>query len=171
MNTGSLPLDTKTVWFHPSFPCRDRSSCRNWRSSPSSASWPRSTRWSSTGCRQRTLVQYRTWSGQTTNPSSWAWRVWWRLQHSEAETLTSSYKRMSAYEGTNISFSSDPVRGVVKKLIPRFGEFCYCCCSPLLPQRACNILATCEWLMTLLAIPVHQNTYFSIVSSPLYLRI
>ena len=51
------------------------------------------------------------------------------------------------------------VRGVVKKRIPRFGEFCYCCCSPLLPQRACNILATWEWLMTLLAIPVHQNTY------------
>ena len=25
---------------------------------------------------------------------------------------------------------------------PRFGEFCSCCCLPLLPQLACSILAT-----------------------------
>ena len=31
--------------------------------------------------------------------------------------------------------------------ISRFGEFCYCCCClPLLPQLACSILATWEWI-------------------------
>ena len=35
-----------------------------------------------------------------------------------------------------------------KLLYPRFGEFCYFCCSPLLPKLACNILATWEWLFS-----------------------
>ena len=26
--------------------------------------------------------------------------------------------------------------GVAKRVLPRFGEFCYCCCLPLLPQLA-----------------------------------
>ena len=30
------------------------------------------------------------------------------------------------------------------KAVPRFSEFCYCCCVPLLPQLACSILATWE---------------------------
>ena len=34
--------------------------------------------------------------------------------------------------------------GNLVKAIPRFGEFCSCCCSPLLPQLACSILATWE---------------------------
>ena len=32
------------------------------------------------------------------------------------------------------------------KAVPRFGEFCSCCCLPLLPQLACSILATWELL-------------------------
>ena len=28
--------------------------------------------------------------------------------------------------------------------VPRFGEFCFCCCLPLMPQLACSILATWE---------------------------
>ena len=26
--------------------------------------------------------------------------------------------------------------GAAKRVLPRFGEFCYCCCLPLLPQLA-----------------------------------
>ena len=32
--------------------------------------------------------------------------------------------------------------GVAKRVLPRFGEFCYCCCLPLLPQLVQSILAT-----------------------------
>ena len=35
--------------------------------------------------------------------------------------------------------------GLHYKAVPRFGEFCSCCCLPLLPQLACSILATWEW--------------------------
>ena len=31
-----------------------------------------------------------------------------------------------------------------KAIVPRFGEFCLCCCLPPLPQLACSILATWE---------------------------
>ena len=36
--------------------------------------------------------------------------------------------------------------GIAKRVLPRFGEFCYCCCLPLLPQLAYSILATWEAL-------------------------
>ena len=36
----------------------------------------------------------------------------------------------------------EPSIGVAKRVPPRFGEFCYCCCLPLLPQLAYIILAT-----------------------------
>ena len=40
---------------------------------------------------------------------------------------------------------SQPVcTGNLFKAVPRFGELCSCCCLPLLPQLACNILATWE---------------------------
>ena len=32
--------------------------------------------------------------------------------------------------------------GAGKIVVPRFGEFCFCCYLPLLPQLACSILAT-----------------------------
>ena len=31
---------------------------------------------------------------------------------------------------------------VAKRVPPRFCEFCYCCCLPLLPELACSILET-----------------------------
>ena len=34
--------------------------------------------------------------------------------------------------------------GYLSKAVKRFGEFCSCCCIPLLPQLACSILATWE---------------------------
>ena len=34
--------------------------------------------------------------------------------------------------------------GAGKIVVPRFGEFCFCCCLPLLPQLACSIPATWE---------------------------
>ena len=34
--------------------------------------------------------------------------------------------------------------GLQYKVGPRFGEFCSCCCSPLLPQLACSILPTLD---------------------------
>ena len=40
------------------------------------------------------------------------------------EDLDSEFERVS------------PSTGVDKRMLPRFGEFCYCYCSPLLPQIA-----------------------------------
>ena len=34
--------------------------------------------------------------------------------------------------------------GNLYKTVPKFDEFCRCCCLPLLPQLACTILATLE---------------------------
>ena len=36
------------------------------------------------------------------------------------------------------------ITGNLYEAVPRFGEFCSCCCLPLLPQLACSILATWE---------------------------
>ena len=41
---------------------------------------------------------------------------------------------------------SQPITGVAKRVLPRFGEFCSCCCLPLLPQLAYSLLATWEAL-------------------------
>ena len=38
--------------------------------------------------------------------------------------------------------------GIGWRTVPRFGQFCSCCCLPLLPQLACNILATWERLFS-----------------------
>ena len=37
--------------------------------------------------------------------------------------------------------------GLGEKVVPRFGEFCCCSCSPLLPGFACRIHATWEHLL------------------------
>ena len=36
--------------------------------------------------------------------------------------------------------------GVAQRVLPRFREFCYCCCSPLLPQISQSILETWDAL-------------------------
>ena len=77
---------------HPFVPCRRRRSYRNWRSSPFSASWPRSTSRSLQWRRGRNLRQSSAWSRPSTNPASWAWRALWRPQNSEVEMLTSCCK-------------------------------------------------------------------------------
>ena len=50
------------------------------------------------------------------------------------------HKTGEAIRRTNAPTST----GNLYKAVPRFGEFCFCCCSPLLPQLACSILATWE---------------------------
>ena len=56
-----------------------------------------------------------------------------------------TYKVASNYLVGNFSESYQSLtiyRGRQKSASARFGEFCSCCCLPLLPQLACSILAT-----------------------------
>ena len=60
------------------------------------------------------------------------------LHCTSARRLHSSHKRCEVYE----IFPSKDHTELRKSLCTWFGEVCSCCCLPLLPQLACNILAT-----------------------------
>ena len=58
-------------------------------------------------------------------------------------------KRQSKTRQRRLCCSDRPMHVIGKncteldyEAIPRFGEFCSCCCLPLMPQLACSILAT-----------------------------